>query len=480
MTADLPRDRDAAVEALFRVHAGSLLQVAVLLVGDEAAAQEVVLDAFADLRVGRRYQDDFEAIDTLRAAVVRGARRRPPDPEGVLAPLTQRQREVFLLRWWLGLSDAETGELLRLSPKVVSRALTEARSLLPPEEELVEETENQALAAQLSYDAMDQLRDRISVTGSRRHRRIGAQAAAAVLVVVAVAAALWATRPRPYVSPTGRPTFAAVVPAAEFATFDVATGRPKGAARLSSAEAVTSLPAGGWLVSRTQPGCASALVTVHPDGTTTGSGATYSDLLSGIEVSPDGRYVAAVVSDCSAAGVLEVDVIDLRTWRVQDAWAPPPGTTSITGLSWAPDSRRLSYTLGTGVGGGGSGYALLDTRQTKAQLARTSPLAREIDVDGRGCQVVRSLWLGGTGRFAVFASCLDRNELLLVSVPPQPAAVQRGRVLATLPGSALTLGIDAAVTDDGRHLLVTTDVATYRVDGSRVTRLVDARPSPAW
>jgi hypothetical protein len=53
-------------------------------------------------------------------------------------------------------------------------------------------------------------------------------------------------------------------------------------------------------------------------------------------------------------------------------------------------------------------------------------------------------------------------------------------VIATLPGSALTLGLDAAVTGDGRHLLVTTDVATYRIDDSKVTRLADTRPSPAW
>jgi hypothetical protein len=53
-------------------------------------------------------------------------------------------------------------------------------------------------------------------------------------------------------------------------------------------------------------------------------------------------------------------------------------------------------------------------------------------------------------------------------------------VLATLPGSSLTLGLDAVATADGRHLLVTTDVATYRIDGSHVTRLAELRPSPAW
>src|SRR6516165_11116406 len=109
MTDDLPRDRDAAIEALFQMHAASLLQVAVLLVGGEGAAQEVLLDAFADTRVRGRYHDSFEAIEELRTAVIRASRSRRPDPDGVLAPLTRRQREVFVLSWWLGLTAAEIG-----------------------------------------------------------------------------------------------------------------------------------------------------------------------------------------------------------------------------------------------------------------------------------------------------------------------------------------------------------------------------------
>src|SRR3954469_10401731 len=102
MNDDLPRDPAAAIEALFRLHAASLMEAASLLVGNEVVAQHVVLDAFADVYAHRRYRDSYQATDALRAAVLRGSRRGEPDPDAVLAPLTRRQREVLVLRWWLG------------------------------------------------------------------------------------------------------------------------------------------------------------------------------------------------------------------------------------------------------------------------------------------------------------------------------------------------------------------------------------------
>jgi Tol biopolymer transport system component len=221
-------------------------------------------------------------------------------------------------------------------------------------------------------------------------------------------------------------------------------------------------------------------MTVRPDGSVARIGSPIVDELTGLAVSPDGRRAAGVAVRCPNTRVLGLDVVDLRTGRITGVWELPTGNTAISGLSWAPDSRRLAYTLGRGVGGQGSGYALLDTSKPGGQLEQVSAATREFAQGGRTCPVLRSVWLGRTGRFAVFAACVDRNELLLVQQRPDPHAAQEGRVLATLPNSALTLELDAVVTDDGRHLLVTTDVATYRIDGSHVTRLADARPSPAW
>jgi Tol biopolymer transport system component len=478
MKDDLPPDRDAALAALFRLQAASLLRLAALLVGEEAAAQDVLLQAFADLRM--RCRDSFEAINALRAAVVRNSRRCERGPAGALAALTRAQREAFVLRWELGLSAQEIGALLRRWPRSVVRTLDEARRKLPPDEELAEAVEPQAAAAQLSYDAWDELRDRRSAVRADRRRGVGVGLAVAALAVGAVVAIGWTTRPRPYASPTGRPIFAAVVPGAELATFDVRTGKPRGDVQVAGVQAVASLPAGGWLVARMGTGCSSTLTVIRPDGSAARVGQPQLALLSDLEVSPDGRYVAGVTSLCLNPRVLGIDVIDVRTGRLLSAWRPPQRTTSITGLSWAPDSRRLAYTLGSGVGGRGSGYGLLDTRGSGGRLAPTDPSAREVVLDGQPCQVVRSIWLGRTGRFAVFAGCLAGNRLVLVDVAPEPGSAPHGAVLATVPDSALTLGLDAAATDDGRHLLVTTDVATYRIDGSRVTRLVDTRSAPAW
>lgn len=480
MNDDLPRDRAAATEDLFRRHAVGLVQVAALLVGNEVAAQDVVLQAFVDVHVRRRSRDSFEALGALRAAVLRRSRDQELESVPVLAPLTRRQREVVVLRWWLGLSAQETGELLRMSSRSVTRTFGEARAALPPDDDLAESLTTRAAAAELSYDALYELRHRISAAQSRHRRRVGAGVAAAVLLLGGVGGILWTTRPRPYSSPTGRPVFAAVVPVAEFATFDLATGRLRGNVNLRLAEAVASLPRDGWLVSRLDSGCRSILMAIDSDGSARQIGGPLDGQLADLAVSSDGRYGAGVSSLCGSTPLVRLDVVDLRTGRLVGEWNPPTGTTSISGLSWAPDNRRLAYTLGSGVGGRGSGYALLDTRASGGRLAATDPSARQVDLPGRTCPVVRSLWLGRTGRFAVFAACLDGNELLVVRLPADPRKVQREDVIATLPGSALTLGLDAAATGDGRHLLVTTDVATYRIDGSRVTRLADLRPSPAW
>ena len=483
---DPPAGRDAALDELFRVHGAPLLQLAGLLTGDGDAALEAVLGAFVELRSRGHLRDGPAVVEALLAAVVRRCRAAEPrggggaEPPDVLAALTPRQREAVVLDWWLGGSVPEVARLLRTSRRAVRGALGQARESLPAEEVLGRQLEARAATFALPYDAVDELHERLAAARHRRRRRSLALGGAAVLVLGAVAGIVVATRPRAYVSPSGRPVFAAVVPVADLATFDVRTGRPRGSASLSRVAAVASLPAGGWLASRIQSGCGSTLATVRPDGTSTPLGGTLPDLLSDIQVGPGGRYVAGVASLCLHTRVLGIDLVDLRSGRVVRTWQPPAGTTTISGLSWAPDGRRLAYTLGSGVAGRGSGYALLDTRRPGGPLEDARRAARRVLVGGRGCAVVRSLWLGGTGRFAVFATCPGSADLLLVRVPPGPAAVPRGDVLASLPGSAGTLALDAATTSDGRHVLVTTDVATFRIDGSSVTRLVDARPSPAW
>jgi RNA polymerase sigma-70 factor (sigma-E family) len=147
------------VDDLYREHAVSLIRMAVLLVGDQASAEDVVQDAFFGLYRrwdGLRAPD--KALGYLRVAVMNGcrsvlrARRRarvlgvqhdPPvwsaeaaalageDRREVLAAvarLPRRQREVLVLRYYLDLPELEIAAALKVSRGTVastaSRALT--------------------------------------------------------------------------------------------------------------------------------------------------------------------------------------------------------------------------------------------------------------------------------------------------------------------------------------------------------------------
>ena len=151
--------------ALYAAHRLSLVRLAVLLVDDLGTAEDVVQDAFAGF-VGRRrpLDDPDRALAYLRTAVVNNARsalrrRRtargyvvprevePDGPDGrlilaeehreVLAALDRlapRQREVLVLRYWSGLSEAEIAEALGISRGAVkstaSRALDALESIM--------------------------------------------------------------------------------------------------------------------------------------------------------------------------------------------------------------------------------------------------------------------------------------------------------------------------------------------------------------
>jgi RNA polymerase sigma-70 factor (sigma-E family) len=156
----LPRSRDAALVALFRVNYADLVRLARLLVDDVETAEDVVQDAFAALH--RRWgslDDPNRALGYLRSAVLNGGRstlrrratrRRVGDPppappvdspevavvqdEGAtevraaLVQLPRRQREVVVLRYFLDMSEAEIATTLGISRGAVkahaARALT--------------------------------------------------------------------------------------------------------------------------------------------------------------------------------------------------------------------------------------------------------------------------------------------------------------------------------------------------------------------
>ena len=149
---------------LYRTHAVGLVRIAVLLVGDQATAEDVVQDVFARLQGGRpKLRDPGKAVPYLRVCVLNGCRsvlrarsrarllRVPPEPPvwsaeaavlagedrravlAAVARLTARQREVLVLRYYAGLADHEIAAALQVSRGSVSSTASRALAALARE-----------------------------------------------------------------------------------------------------------------------------------------------------------------------------------------------------------------------------------------------------------------------------------------------------------------------------------------------------------
>lgn len=149
------------IATLFREHHAALVQLAMLLVRDQPTAEDVVQDVFARLHArGGTAGGQGNPESYIRAAVLNGCRSilrrralaqrlaaiRGSKPEVVrsaeheaivaedrrevlaaLAALPARRREVLVLRYFLGLSEAEIAEVLGISAGTVKS--TAARGL---------------------------------------------------------------------------------------------------------------------------------------------------------------------------------------------------------------------------------------------------------------------------------------------------------------------------------------------------------------
>lgn len=145
------------IDDLYRSHRMGMVRLAILLVDDLQSAEDVVQEAFAGLyKNWSNLRDRRAAIGYLRMAVVNGSRsmlrrRRtarayvPPD-EGTarsaeslammsaehravvdaLAELPDRQREVLVLRYYGGLSEAEIAETTGLARGTVKSTASRA------------------------------------------------------------------------------------------------------------------------------------------------------------------------------------------------------------------------------------------------------------------------------------------------------------------------------------------------------------------
>ncbi len=152
-TADQPQ----TIDDIYRTHRMGMVRLAILLVDDINSAEDVVQDAFAGLyRNWDQLRDAQAAIGYLRTAVVNGSRsmlrrRRtarayvPPHSAdarsaesmamltaehqsviSALGELAPRQREILVLRYYGGLSEAEIAAATGLTAGTVKSTASRA------------------------------------------------------------------------------------------------------------------------------------------------------------------------------------------------------------------------------------------------------------------------------------------------------------------------------------------------------------------
>jgi RNA polymerase sigma factor (sigma-70 family) len=138
---------DRLMTELYARECRPMTRLAVLLVLDSQAAEEVVTDAFVAIYRGwRRPRDSEEALRCLRRAVVSKSRavqrqRRVARENAqlerslvvtVLRGLPQRQREAIVLRYYADLSEAGVAAAMGVRKGLVKSYLARGMSSLRP------------------------------------------------------------------------------------------------------------------------------------------------------------------------------------------------------------------------------------------------------------------------------------------------------------------------------------------------------------
>jgi RNA polymerase sigma-70 factor (sigma-E family) len=149
-----------AVTALYQAHALGLIRLAVVMLGDRPAAEDVVQEAFCGLyRRWYALSDTGKALSYVRSSVINGCRtvlrRRnsapatlagdPPAESAEVAALVSeehqqvltairrlpdRQREALVLRFYLDLNEEEIAASMRISRGTVKSTTSRALAAL--------------------------------------------------------------------------------------------------------------------------------------------------------------------------------------------------------------------------------------------------------------------------------------------------------------------------------------------------------------
>jgi RNA polymerase sigma-70 factor (sigma-E family) len=155
-----PQDAEAAIGALYQVHALGLIRLAYVMLGDRPAAEDVVQEAFCGLyRHWGHLADSNRALSYVRSSVLNGCRsalrrrmarralvtfQRPADSAEALMlsgeerqevmeavrRLPARQREVLVLRFYLDLPDGEIAKVMGIGASTVRSAAARALETL--------------------------------------------------------------------------------------------------------------------------------------------------------------------------------------------------------------------------------------------------------------------------------------------------------------------------------------------------------------
>ena len=152
------------VSVIFAEHHVGLVRLALIMVGDQATAEDVVQEAFARTHAGRgRLRDPgrgaglralrraqrvpvgaasaghgVPAGGAVRTARLVGGERRDGDARSAArcfwrcAELPRRQREALTLRYYLGLADQEIAETMRISASTVRSTIARGLAALAP------------------------------------------------------------------------------------------------------------------------------------------------------------------------------------------------------------------------------------------------------------------------------------------------------------------------------------------------------------
>ena len=148
-------DVSRTVATLYQEHYLSLVRLAVLLVSDLAAAEEIVQEAFADLHgTWRTLPGHDAALRYLRRSLIRRSRATASQQAGAgaglgteaaagpgagllpaLRALPAREREVLVLRYFADLPEAEiaavTGTRIAVVRTYAARGMSSLRAGLP-------------------------------------------------------------------------------------------------------------------------------------------------------------------------------------------------------------------------------------------------------------------------------------------------------------------------------------------------------------